>query len=106
MEDWSRNSRGDFRTIGARSCAIRGRCESNLVIDDNMDGAADGVVLETLHLQAFIHDALACDGCVTVDNYGHDRASILLLTTKEVLLGTSTPLNAWIDGFQVRGIGE
>ena len=44
-----------------------------------MDSATNGVVLERLHLEALIDDALASDGCITVDHDRYDLLAILVL---------------------------
>ena len=106
MEDWSADSSGDLGAVCARTGTIRSRGEANLVIDDDMDGAADFIVPQPLHLEALVHDTLASDRSITVHNNGHYSFSVLTLATKEVLFGTGSALYAWVHGFEVRWVGH
>lgn len=101
VEDGRANCRGDLRAVDARSGLIGGRGEANLVVDHDMNGSADGVVLKFLHLEALVDDALASDGRVTVHHNGHDLLAVLLLPAKEVLLCTCSSLHARVDGFKM-----
>jgi len=69
-----------------------------------MDGTTNCIILERLHLKALIDDTLTGDSGITVNNDGHDLLTVLLLSAQEVLFGTSAPLHARIDGFQVRWV--
>ena len=46
---------------------VRHRRECNLVIADNMNRASNIIRHQVLHLQIFVHDALACKGPVAMD---------------------------------------
>ena len=69
-----------------------------------MDCTTDGIVLQAFHLQTLVYNALSRDCCVSMNDNRNDCASVLLLPAQEVLLGSDSTLDAWIDGFQVRGV--
>ena len=96
----------NFRTVSARSCAVGSRRETNLVVNDDVNGATDSVVLQLLHLEALVDDTLSGDGGITVDHDGDDLLAVLLLTTKEVLLGTSASSHTRVHSLQMRGVSH
>ena len=69
-----------------------------------MDGATDGIILKTFHLEAFIDDALASDSGITVDDDRDDSRPILLLATEEMLFGADSSLDAGVDSLQMRWV--
>ena len=71
-----------------------------------MDGSSNCVVLEALHLQALVYDALSCDGSITMDYDRYDSAPVFLLSTKEMLLGSCSTLDTWVDSLQMRWVGK
>ena len=46
VENWRVNCFGDISAVGAGSGLAWVSCETNLVVDDNVDGTADFVVIE------------------------------------------------------------
>jgi len=46
VENWRVNCFGDISAVGSRSRFARVSCETNLVVYDNVDGAADSVVIK------------------------------------------------------------
>lgn len=72
MEDWSFYRFGNICTVMARSGFVWRCCETNLVVDYDVDRAANFVVLKVLHLQAFKHNTLASERCVTMDKNRND----------------------------------
>ena len=101
VENRSADGRGDFGAVSARTRAVRGRCEADLIVDDNMDGASDFIILKPLHLQALVHDTLSSDRSITVNYNGYGLLTILALSTQEVLLSANTALDARVDRFQM-----
>ena len=77
VEDGSADSGGNLGTVSTGTGTIRGRCETDLVVDDNVDGATDRVVVEPLHLEALINDTLASDGSITMHNNRHHGLAVL-----------------------------
>ena len=56
----------DVRRVGRAARVGGAGGEADLVVDDQVDGAADPVALEVHHLQALVDDALADEGGVAV----------------------------------------
>ena len=68
-----------LRDVGAilRGARILGQCgESDLVVCDDVDGAADAVAGELRHVQHFRHDPLPCHRRVAVDQNGDHFAPL------------------------------
>ena len=106
MENGGADRCSDFRAIGTRSGAVRSRCETNLIVNNDMNGSSNGIIIELLHLKALIDDALSGHGSITVNDYGYDLGAIFLFSTEEMLLGSSSTSNHRVYSFQVRWIGE
>ena len=104
MEDRCADGSGDLRAVCARASAVGGRCETNLVVDDDMDGTTHSVVLQSLHLKALVDDALASDRGITMHHDGNNRLAVLGLSTKEVLFGTAATLDEGVDSFEMRWV--
>ena len=46
VEDGGADRRGDLRAVNARPGPVRSRSKADLVIDDNMDGSSNSIVLK------------------------------------------------------------
>ena len=102
-----------IRGIG-RGAREGGRCrEADLVVDDEVHGAAGAVAGEAGQREAFRHDALTCEGGVAMQQQRHDlRATAIAFLrvggaraasfdfVKE-LLGARLAQNDGVDDFQV-----
>lgn len=78
--------------------------ETDLVVDDNVNGAVGGVVRQVGQVEGLENNALTAEGSVTVEQHGHD---FLALTVSPVeLLCTGLALDNWVAGLQVRGVGN
>lgn len=78
--------------------------ETNLVVDDNVNGAVGGVVGKVRQVEGLEHNSLSAEGSVTVKQHGHD---FLALTISPVeLLGTGLALDNGVARLQVRGVGN
>lgn len=104
VEDWCADGRGNLGAVSARTSTVWGRCEADLIVDDDMDSATDLVVLQPLHLQALVDNALASDGSITVHHDGHDRCTVFGLSTEEVLFSADTAHYARVYGLKMRGV--
>ena len=104
MEDGAADRGGDLRAVDAGPCSVWSSRKADLVIDDDMDGSSDCVVLERLHLEALVNDSLTGNGCISMHDNRDDLLAIFLLTAEEMLLSTGAALHARIDGFQVRRV--
>ena len=106
MEDGCADCGCDFGTVDAGSCSIGSCRKADLVINNNVDSSTDGVVLERLHLEALVDDALTSNGGITVNDNRNNLLAVFLLSTKEVLFGTATSLYTWVDSFQMRWVSH
>ncbi len=80
--------------------------EADLVVDDEMDGAAGAVAARARHGEAFGDHALAGEGGVAVQQHGdHRAAGDLGVAVAELdLLGARLAQHHRVDGFEVRGV--
>ncbi len=76
--------------------------ESNLVVDDDVDGAAGGITVELRQIQRFGHHALPGEGGVAMDQNRDDARALGVAQT--VLLRTNDAFNHRIDSFEMAGI--
>mmetsp|Transcript_20178 Transcript_20178/g.50825 ORF Transcript_20178/g.50825 Transcript_20178/m.50825 type:complete len:559 (+) Transcript_20178:450-2126(+) len=118
MEDRAVERLGHVGAVLAGAALLGVSGEGDLVVDDDVDAAADGVVGQLAHVQRLVHNALARKGAVAVDQDGHVlplaviavRGVVLLRVlvggVGVVLLGAHFAEHHRIDGLQVRGVGE
>jgi len=78
--------------------------ETNLVVDDNVNGAVGGVVGQVGQVEGLEHNALTAEGSITVKQHGHDFLALAVSPVE--LLGTSLALDDGVAGLQVRGVGN
>ncbi len=78
------------------------RGESEKIIDDDVDGAADGVALEIGVVHGLGEDALSGERGITVDEQGQIFFGSAFAST--VLLGASAAYRNGIDSFEMAGI--
>ena len=76
--------------------------EADLVVDDDVDGAADAVAAGLRHLEGLHHHALASEGRIAVQN--HRRHQIAGVVPASVLARPHRAGNHRADDLQVRGI--
>ena len=87
---------------GAAGVLGRGR-EPELVVDDEVDGAADAVARDVAHVEALGHDALAGERGVAVHQDRQD--GVRAGPVDEVLPGAGHAPDHGVDRFEVRGVG-
>lgn len=104
MENWCINRLRNVGGILTRAATPRVCRETNLIVDNDMDCAANLVVRQISHLQSFKHNTLTCHGSVTVHNDGHDFLAVIFGATQEVLLSADATHNYRVNSFQVRRI--
>jgi len=59
MEDWGINRFGKIRSIVSRSSFAWNGCETNLIVDNDMNCSSNSVILQVLHLHCFINNSLS-----------------------------------------------
>ncbi len=94
---------GDVGAIQARVGVRRDGGEADLVVDDQVDGAACAVADQLAHRQGFVNQALTREGRIAVHQQRHDRGAGLGVA-RPILAGTDLADNDGIDGFQMRRI--
>ena len=78
--------------------------EAELVVDDQVDRAADAVALDHRQVERLGHDALAGEGGVAVDQDRQHRVAPGRID--EVHLGPGHALDDRVDGLEVRRVGR
>lgn len=106
MENRCINALSHIRCVLTRSTFDRNSSETDLVINDNMNGAADRVVSKGLHLNLLVHDTLTGHSGISVNNDGHDGAAVTLGATESVLLGADSSHNDGVDSFQMGWVSQ
>jgi len=104
VKDGSLDHLGDVRAVSGRARILGVGCESDLVVDDKVNGPARRVALQLREVERLGDDSLAGDGGVAVDQDRHHAAPFLHVST-DALAGAGLPLHDRVDDFQVRRIG-
>ena len=94
-----------LRAVGAVVAAegvARIRGEADLVVDDHMDRAADGVAVEVHHVEALGHDALARERSVAVDEDRRDH--LALCVAHQALLAAAAAHHDAVHELEVRRV--
>ena len=78
--------------------------EGDLVVDDNVDGAARAVALETGEVEGFGDDALADESAIAVDEDGDYFFAFDGILAK-ALAGAGLALDDWVDRLEVARVG-
>ena len=104
MEDRRLHHQGDIGAIGRGARIDRRGGEADLVVDDEMDGAAGAEALGAGSGETFRHHALAREGGIAMDQQRQHRGAGLGVA-QLMLLGARLAQHHRIDDFQMRGIG-
>lgn len=84
--------------------------ETDLIVDDNVDGAADAVVFQILHLHLLVANTLTRKGGVAVHKDRDDQFELLFLragqSAADVCLSACAAHNYRVDAFQMARIRE
>jgi hypothetical protein len=104
VQDRRLHDLGHLGAIGSRARVCRQRGEADLVVDHEVNGAADAIAAEVGEIERLRHQALACEGGVAVHEDRHDLAAVGVAPL--VLLGARLAQYHRIHSFQMRGIGR
>ena len=103
VEDRGVEALGQVGCVVGGTARIRGGGEANLVVDDDVDGAAHLVGIQLGQVQGFLNDAQAGEGGVAMQ---HDwQHGALFALVQQVLTGAGDALHHGIHGFQVGRVG-
>lgn len=80
--------------------------ETDLVVDDHMDGTTDVVIFKGLHLEGLSDNTLSGHGGISVNNDGDNLAAVFFSSPKEVLLSTGSSLDDRVDALKMGGVRE
>ena len=90
----------------ASGAGVLGYCgKGDLVIDDNVDGAASAVALEAGEVEGFGDDALSNESAVSVNEDG-DNFFAFDGILAEALAGAGLAFDDGVDGFEMAGVGS
>ena len=103
VEDRRLDDLGRVGAVGPRARVHRVRGEADLVVDDEVDRAADPVALELGQVEGLGHQALAGEGRVAVHQQGHDLGPVAVAVLH--LLGAHLADDHRVHRLQVRGVG-
>ena len=101
---------GDFEELGDVGAVVRGAGvggkggETDLVVDDDVDGSAGAIAGELGKVQHFGNDALAGEGGITVNEDGDDFFAFERVI-KSALAGAGLAFDNRVDSFEVAGVG-
>ena len=104
VQDGRLHDLGDLRAVGAGARVGRQGGEADLVVDHEMDGAADAVAAEIAEIEALGHQPLTGERRVAVHQDRHHLAALGVAAL--VLLGACLAQHHGIDRLEVRGIGR
>ena len=102
VENGHLNHLGHVGAVGRRAGVARRCREADLVIDDQVNGAAGLVAGQLREVERFGHQALAGKRRIAVNQHGD--AQLALAVAEQALLGPGAPFDHGIDSFQVTRI--
>ena len=95
---------GHVGAVGARSRVLRVGGERHLVVHHDVNGTADGVLGQLGHVQGLVHDPLAAEGAVAVEQHGHVFLSVAVVFVK--LLGARFADDDGVHRLEVARVGD
>ena len=102
VEDRHHEHLGDVGGVARGAGVFRQRRVADLVVDDDVDGAAGRVAVELGHVKGFGHHPLAGEGRVAVDQ---QRQHLLSLAVGQQLLpAAGKALHHGVHGLEVAGV--
>ena len=103
VEDRRLDHPGDVGGVGRGARAARRGREADLVVDDDVHGAAGAVAAQLREVERLGDDALAGERRVTVHQHGQ-HGEVLAGEVEAVLLGAHDALEHRVDRLEVRGV--
>jgi hypothetical protein len=105
VEDGGVDGLGDIGTVGGGSGETRIGGKTNLVVDDQVNGATSREGRERVEAKALVDDTLGSKGSVTVEEDTHGSAVSLLIVVV-VLDSTGLAQDDGVLGFEMRRVGN
>ena len=103
VEDGGQDDLGDVARVAREAVRPGRRGEPDLVVDDDVDGAADVVAGQLGEAERLRDDALAVERRVAVQEDGDDALALAVAIV--VLFGADDALDHRVDGFEVARVG-
>lgn len=105
VEHGSVNRLGDVRAVRGGTGKTRVGGETDLVVDNDVNGSSGGVSGQRVETHGLVHYTLSGKGRITVQKHTHGAVEILLIVVV-VLDGTGLTQDNGVLGFQVGGVGN
>jgi len=105
VEDGGVNGLGNVGTVGSRAGETGIGGETDLVVDDNVDGTTSLVRGKSVETHGFVDNTLTSESGVTVEQDTHGGVGLLLVTVV-VQNGSGLSENDGVFGFQMRRVGD
>lgn len=105
VEDGGIDGLGDIGTVGGRAGETGVGGETNLVVDDEVDGTAGREGRERVESETLVDDTLGSEGGVTVEQNAHGSA-VRLLVVVVVLDGTGLAEDNRVLSLKMRRVGD
>ncbi|KAI6773510.1 hypothetical protein HG531_000359 [Fusarium graminearum] len=105
VEDGGVDSLGNIGTVGGGSGETGVGCETNLVVDNQVDGASSGEGRERVEAETLVDDTLSSKGSITVEENTHG-STVGLLIVVVVLDSTGLAQDDGVLGLEMRRVGD
>jgi hypothetical protein len=105
VEDGGIDGLGDIRAVGGRAGESRVGGETNLVVDDEVDGTAGREGGERVEAETLVDDTLSSKSSITVEQNAHGGA-VSRLVVVVVLDGAGLAQDDGVLGLQMRRVGD
>ncbi len=105
VEDWRIDGFGNIGTVSGRAGETWVGGETDLVVDNNVNGSSGRVGWETVESHSLVNDTLTGESGITVEKNTHGSV-VLLLVVVVVLDSTGLSKDNWILSLQMRWVGD
>lgn len=105
VEDGGIDGLGDISAVGGGASETRISGETDLVVDDEVDGTAGREGGQGVEAKTFVNDTLGSESGVTMEKHAHSSA-VSLLVVVVVLDGTGLAEDNRVLGLEMRGVGD
>jgi hypothetical protein len=105
VEDRGVNGLGDIGTVGGGSGETRIGGETNLVVDNQVNGTSGGESRERVEAETLVDNTLSSEGSITMEENTHG-STVSLLIVVVVLDSTSLAQDDGVLGLKMRRVGD
>ena len=106
VENWCVNSFGKIGSVHSTSAFHRNGCETDLIVNNNVDCSTNSVIGQILHLHGLVNYTLSREGCVTMDQewYNFITLRLIIVYISNMVFGSTSSHYDRVDAFQVRWV--